>query len=116
MAITYILMFEPQAVPNTDLVLYTVPGPPTMPAQTIMKSARIRLANTTGSAATATMNIVKPTGSVGSGNIALPAVTVNPNDYLDVDVPDMLAGYTLHITSGTANALTVSQLDGFLKS
>jgi hypothetical protein len=113
MAITYLLFFEPQAVPNTDLSLYTVP---TSPPQTILKSFRVRLANTTAAAASATINMVKPSGSVVTGNSGFNAVSVAPNDYLDVDIPDMTAGYTLHITSGTNNALTVSQLDGFLKT
>ncbi len=113
MPITYQRFFTPQQIPAADTVIYTVP---TVPAQTVMKSLRVRLANTSAAAATVTLNAVPSGGASSAVNTCLPAVTVNAGDYLDVDVPDMAAGDALHASSGTANAITISQLDGFLKS
>jgi hypothetical protein len=113
MAITYQLFFEPQQVPAADTVIFVVPVTPT---QTVLKSMRVRLANTTAATASITLNAVPAGGSVGAANSCLPGVSVAASDYLDVDVPDMAAGDALHAAGGTANAITITQLDGFLKS
>lgn len=113
MSITYGRFFAPQQIPAADTTIYTVPSTPT---QTVMKSMRVRLTNTTGSAAAITLYAVPSGGAVGASNTCLPAVSIAANDYLDVDVPDMSASDSLHALGGTANAITITQLDGFLKA
>jgi hypothetical protein len=113
MAITYQRFITPQLLSSTDVVLFTVP---ITPVQTVMKSLRLRLANTSAAAATASLNVVPAGGAVAASNNCLPAVSIAPNDYIDVDVPDMAAGDALHAIAGTANVISVTQLDGFLKS
>ena len=113
MSITYQRFITPQLLSNSDVTLFTVP---ITPPQTVMKSLRVRLANTGATAATASLNVVPAGGAVGSSNNCLPAVSIVPNDYLDVDVPDMAAGDALHAIAGTTNVISVTQLDGYLKA
>lgn len=113
MAITYARFFAPQQIPAADTTIYTVPA---TPAQTVMKSFRVRLTNTTGAAAAVTLYAVPSGGSAAAANNVLPAVAIGANDYLDVDVPDMAAGDSLHALGSTANAISIAQLDGFLKN
>jgi hypothetical protein len=112
MAITYQRFFIPQLVPAADTLIYTVP---TSPTTTVLKSFRVRLANTTAAAVAMTLNAVPSGGSAVTANNVFPAVSVGANDYIDVDVPDMAAGDSLHAMGG-AVGVTISQLDGFLKS
>lgn len=113
MSITYQRFFAPQQIPATDTVIYTVPS---MPTQTVLKSMRVRLANTTASAASVTMYAAVGAATGAAANTFLPGVSIGANDYLDVDVPDMAAGDTLRALGGTANAITITQLDGYLKA
>lgn len=113
MTITYQQFFAPQQIPAADTTIFTVPA---TPQQTMLKSMRVRLTNTTNAAASITLYAVPVGGTPGAANNCLPGVSINANDYLDVDVPDMAAGGALHALGGTANAITITQLDGFLKS
>lgn len=113
MSITYQRFFAPQQIPAVDTSIFTVPA---TPQQTVLKSMRVRLANTTNAAAAVTLYAVPAGGSAGPANACLPGVSIGANDYLDVDVPDMAAGDSLHALGGTTNAITITQLDGFLKS
>ena len=113
MAITYQRFFAPQQLPAAAAAIYTVPASPT---QTVMKSLRVRLANSTTNAVAATLYAVPSAGAAGATNVCLPGVSVPANDYLDVDVPDMAAGDALWGFAGTAATITITQLDGFLKS
>lgn len=113
MAITYGRFFAPQQIPAVDTSIYTIPA---VPPQIVMKSLRVRLANTTNAPAAVTLYAVPAGGTAGAANACLPGVSIGANDYLDVDVPDMAASDALHALGGTAGAITISQLDGFLKS
>jgi hypothetical protein len=113
MAITYQRFFAPQQLGVSEAEIYAVPS---TPGQTVMKSLRVRLANSTTNAATATLYTVPAAGAADATNVCLPGVSVDGNDYLDVDVPDMAAGDALWGKAGTASAITITQLDGFLKS
>jgi hypothetical protein len=113
MSITYGRFFAPQQIPAADTPIFTVPS---NQAQTVMKSFRVRLANTTAAAANVTLYAAIGAAAGSAANTCLPAVSIAANDYLDVDVPDMAAGDTLRALGGTANAITISQLDGFLKA
>jgi hypothetical protein len=113
MSITYQRFFEPQKIPAADTPIFTVPSTPT---QTMLKSMRVRLANTTAAAASVTMYAAVGAAVGAAENTFLPGVSIGANDYLDVDVPDMAAGDTLRALGGTANAITITQLEGFLKA
>lgn len=113
MSITYQRFFAPQQIPAADTPIFTVPATPT---QTVLKSMRVRLANTTNAAAAVTMYAAVGAAVGTAVNTFLPGVSIAANDYLDIDVPDMAAGDTLRALGGTANAITITQLDGFLKA
>lgn len=113
MSITYGRFFAPQQIPAADTAIFTVPSTPT---QTVLKSFRVRLANTTAAAANVTLYAAVGAAAGSASNSCLPAVSIAANDYLDVDVPDMAAGDTLRALGGTANAITITQLDGYLKA
>lgn len=113
MSITYQRFFAPQQIPAADTVIFTVPS---TPSQTMLKSMRVRLANTTAAAAAVTMYAAIGAAAGAAANTFLPGVSIGANDYLDVDVPDMAAGDTLRALAGTANAITITQLDGYLKA
>lgn len=113
MPISYQRFFAPQQIPAADTTIFTVPA---VPPQTVLKSMRMRLANTTNAPAAITLYAVPAGAAAGAGNVCLPAILISAGDYLDVDVPDMAAGDALHALGGTANAITITQLDGFLKS
>ena len=86
---------------TTDAALYTVP------VSTDVKVTSIVICNTTGTAATLTLNV--RTGAVGAANRILSAFTVAPNDTVTLETPVMLtAADVISGLQGTASALTVT--------
>lgn len=113
MAVTYLRFFAPQLIPLAGATIYTVP---TTPTQTMLKAMRVRLSNTSAAPVSVTLNAVPSGQSVATSNICLPAVAIAPNDYLDVDFPDLSQGDSIFAIAGTNNVVTITQIDGFLNS
>jgi hypothetical protein len=111
MSIAYSKFFAPTVLGLAAATLATVPAQPTT---TLLRGGRIRLVNTTGTAATATLYAVPVGGAAGAGNIFVPAKTIAANDYLDVDVPIMAAGDFIQGLAGTASAITAHMIAGSL--
>jgi hypothetical protein len=110
MSITYTSFFVPTVLTTSAATLYAMPAAAGM----LLRGARIRLTNTTGTAATATLYAVPGAGTAGVANAFLFAKSVGANDFLDVDVPILPAGSTLQALAGTATAITAHMLGGSL--
>jgi len=114
MAITFLQLFAPNVVGSAAAeVLYTVPP---VPSSTILRNGRVRFSNTTAGAVTIKAWSVPPSGSASDSNMCLPVTSISANEYLDIDVPTMSAGYTLRAQAGAASSITATNLDGFLQS
>ena len=113
MTITYKKFFSPTVLTLAAATLMTVDA---APASTLLRGARIRLANTTGTAATVTLYAVPLAGAAGTGNAFVAGKTIAANDFLDVDVPIMAAGDFIAGLAGTASAITAHMVSGSLFS
>lgn len=114
MAITFSQLFAAKLVNNAAVdTLFTVPASPT---SSLARNVRVRFANVTGVAATIKAWAVPPAGAAADANVCLPTVSVTANSYIDVDIPVMVAGAFLQAQAGTASAITVTCLDGFIQS
>lgn len=110
MVISYPKLFEPAQLGTSAAVYYTVP------ASSVLRAGRIRITNTTGTAATVSINCIPASGVNGDSNSIVKAQSIAANDSKDFDLPIMKAGDTLEALSGTATALTIHALDGVLFS
>lgn len=113
MAITFKKLFQPGQLPNAEAALYTVP---TTPATNLLSNGRVRLTNTTAGAIAATLYAVPAAGSASDTNTFLPAVSIAPFDFLDVDLPQLGAGDALHGFASAATSISIAAMDGFLQS
>lgn len=110
MTISYSKFFAPAVLPiTTPATLLTIP---TAPTTTLLRGARIRMVNTTGTAATVTLYAVPSAGTAAAGNMFVSSKTVAANDFLDADVPIMAAGDFIQGVAGTASAITVHMISG----
>ena len=109
MTISYSSFFAPTVLGLAAATLATVPA---TPAATLLRGGRVRLTNTTGSAATATLYAVPSGGTAAAGNAFLSGKSIAANDFLDVDVPIMPAGAIIQGLAGTATAITAHMLSG----
>lgn len=109
MTISYSKFFQPTVLTTSAATLMTVPVAPTT---ILLRGARVRLANTTGVAATATLHAIPAGGTASAGNMFLSAKSIAGNDFLDVDVPIMAAGDFLQGLAGTATSITAQILAG----
>lgn len=113
MTITYAKFFQPTVLGIAAATLATVPA---QPASTLLRGARIRLANTTGVAVSATLYAVPLAGAAGAGNAFLSGKSIAANDYIDVDVPLMAAGDFIQALAGAAASITAHMISGSLFS
>lgn len=112
--ISFLQLFAPTQVNNASpTILYTVPS---SPSSSLLRNARVRFSNTTGSAATIKAWAVPSAGAATDSTVMLPTHSVAANDYIDIDVPVMSAGGSLQAQAGTGTAITATCLDGFLQS
>lgn len=112
MAVSIVKLFSPTQLGTAVATIYTAP---TNPASTV-KNGRVRLTNTSASAATATLYTVPSGGAAGAGNECLAAVSIPAGQNLDIDFPSLGPGDTLQGLSGTASAITISEMGGVVYS
>jgi hypothetical protein len=110
MAQSFSQLFPLQQVGTSAGTLFTVPA---NPSSTVLRNCVLRFANTTGSAATIKAWAVPAAGSAADANVYLPTKTINPNDYIDVAVPQVGAGAIIEAIAGTGSAITVAPMSGF---
>lgn len=113
MALTFSQLFAPQQLSGAAATIFTVPA---TPSSTLLRNGRVRLTNTDTVAHAVTMYAVANGGSASAANEILPAVSVSPNYYLDVDLPQMKAGDFLQAFADTANKITIAAMDGVYQS
>lgn len=113
MTISYSNFFAPTVLGTSAGTLLTVP---TSPSSSLLRGGRIRLTNTTATAATATLYAVPFSGTASASNAFLSSYSVPGNGYIDVDVPILPAGATVQALSGTASAITAHMVSGSLYS
>lgn len=109
MAVSYSNFFAPTVLTTAAATLFTVP---TLPATTLLRGGRIRLANTTAGPVTATLHAVPLAGSAAAGNAFLFGKTIAANDFLDVDVPILPSGSFVQGLAGAVTSITASMLSG----
>ena len=113
MALSIIQLFQPVQLGVASAVIYSAP---TSPTTSIVKNGRVRLTNTSGVAVPVTLYVApSATGSLPA-NSCMTAKSIGANDFLDVDIPTMMAGDTLRGLAGTAAVITVHELGGVLHS
>lgn len=113
MALTFSKLFQPVQLGTTASTIYTCPA---VPSSSVIKNGRVRLTNTTASAATATLYAVPSGGTASATNEFISALSVAANSYVDIDLPTMAAGDFLQGLSGTASAISVFEIGGVIYS
>ncbi len=113
MTISYSSFFAPTVLTTSAATLATVPASPT---GTLLRGGRVRLTNTSASAATVTLYAVPALGTAAAGNAFVSGKSIAANDFLDVDVPIMPAGATLQALASAATSITAHMISGGLYS
>jgi hypothetical protein len=114
MAITFLQLFAANQIDNAaPETLFTVGA---TPSTNLARNVRVRFANTTGGAVTIKAWAVPPAGAAGDTNVCLPVTSVPANDFIDVDIPVMIASGFLQAQAGAATSITATMLDGFIQS
>lgn len=113
MTISYAKFFQPLLLTVADQTVYTVPA---VPAGVTLRNARVRLTNFTTADTTAQLFAVPSAGASSTTNTFFYNVTVPHNDYVDVDVPVLAAGDSIHALAGTATSVNIQAMSGGLFS
>lgn len=114
MAITYKKQFQPVQLGTSIATIFTND---TTPTNVLLRGARIRLTNVTGSAVSAQLNVVPNAGAASATNqITSTNFSVAANGWQDIDLPVMAAGDFLQGLAGTASAISVHFINGGLFS
>lgn len=101
------------ATPTSTKLYWGTPGTGdttayTVPAATTTYLKEVWICNTTGSAATLTMNIVNSGGAVATGNQVLGAKSIPANDIVIIACyQHMNTGDVINLKQGTGSALNV---------
>jgi hypothetical protein len=115
MAQTFPQLFALQQVGNAATTLFTVPGLSGAPS-TVIRNGVIRFSNTTGAAVTIKAWAVPAAGANADANVFLPTKSINANDFIDVDVPQVGAGAFIQAIAGAATSITAAPMGGFYYS
>lgn len=107
MAVTLTKIFPPVQLPATVAVLFTFAF-----AGGTLKNLRVRLTNTSATAVPVTLYVDVPANPSAVANACLSAKSVPGNDYLDIDIPTMVASDTLRGFAGTASVITMHEIGG----
>jgi len=113
MAIDIKQLFQPQQLPSSVGVIFSMP---TTPTTAVMKNGRVRLTNTTAGAVPATLYTAPAATASGAANCCLSAYSIAGNSYFDFDLPTMSAGDTLRGLAGAAASLTIHEIGGVIYS
>lgn len=106
MALTISQLFQPQQLGIASAVIYA------QPAGSVLKNGRIRLTNTSASAATATLYAAPSATASAPANCFLSALSIAANSFADVDIPTLTGGDTLRGLAGTATVITCHEMGG----
>lgn len=111
-------LFQPSQLGQSSALIFTVPNinPQTnvQLGSAALFGCVVRLTNTTGSAATATLYAVPAQNSAGAINEFFPAISIAANSYIDVNVPVMWVNDALYGFAGTGSAISIAFMDGVM--
>lgn len=113
MAITFVKLFAPALLTNAVATYYTVPA---LPVTSLLRNGRLRFTNTDSAAHAVTAYAVPNAGAAGITNMFCPAISVPPNNYIDVDVPQMGYGDIIRAFADTGSLVNIQAIDGVLQS
>ena len=113
MALTFVKLFQPALLATSAAAIYTVPSAPTT---MLLRNGRVRLTNNATTAVAATLYAVPAAGAASNTNTFFPYRSIAPQDYIDVDVPQMAAGDAIHGLASAATSIAISAMDGVLQS
>lgn len=113
MALTISQLFAPVQLPASVGVLFSMP---TAPGSSVLKNGRVRLTNTGSAAVLVTLYVAPAATASAASNACLNSVAIGGNNYLDIDLPTMIAGDTLRGFAGTAGVITMHELGGIIYS
>lgn len=117
MAVQVIQLFPPtllDGTPGEPTVIFTLPQ---SPVSLVLKNARVRFTNTSSESDNITAYAVQQGDIVGPGNCFVNAIAIEPNTYLDIDLPVLTIGGSYQaFAKSTKNNITVFELDGVLFS
>lgn len=113
MAISFAKLFSPGQLPAANAQLFAIG---TTPSTNLLSNGRVRLSNVSAGAVAVTLYAVPSGGSPTAVNEFLPAVSIAPNDYMDIDLPQLGAGDSLYGFASAATAVSIFAMDGFIQS
>lgn len=113
MAISYAKLFQPTVLTTSLVTIYTVP---VQPASSLLRTARVRLTNTTALAKTARLHAVPVAGAALQDNAFFFDQTVPANNYVDVDVPLMAAGDVIQALASATPGVNIQAITGAIFS
>ena len=107
MTINYVDLFAPQQLTTSNVNLFVVPS------MALLRNGRLRVSNTTASAATIKLWAVPSGLTALDSNVCLPVTSIPANSFTDFDLPVMQAGATLIGVASANTSLTIHPMDGF---
>lgn len=113
MGVQVIQMFLPIVLGTTPTALYTMP---TSPPAVVLGRGRVRFTNVTSSPQVVTAYDIPAGGSPATQNTNMAMVSIGPNAYLDVDMPQLAVGGSYSALAGASNAIVAHSMDAVLFS
>lgn len=113
MATSILQLFAPAQLTNAAVTYFTMPA---SPASSILSGGKVRFSNTDTVARTVTAYHVPAAGAASAANCFLNAVSIAPNQYLDVAMPQMRAEDTFQAKADANTAVTMVPLGGVIFS
>lgn len=113
MALLIVKLFTPTQLTTSAVTYYTCPATPTT---SLLKNGRVRFANISASAMSVTAFAVPAAGSTAATNCFANGVSIAPNSWLDIDLPELGAGDFFQALASEASSVTVLALDGVVFS
>lgn len=109
MAISYAKFFPPTVLTLSVATIYIVP---VTPASSLLRSARVRLTNTTGAAVSGQLYAVPAAGSALPSNAFFFNQTIPASGFIDIDVPIMAAGDFIQATASVTPGVNIQAIAG----
>lgn len=113
MAVQITPLFAPTQLTAAAATIYTLPVSPSTLA---LARGRVRFTNTDTAARAVTAYAITVGGTASAANEFLPATSIAPNTYLDVDLPVLAPGGFIQAFADVTLKVTMFCIDGVLFS
>src|ERR1700722_17020004 len=113
MAVQPTNLFAPTLLTGSAATFYTVPS---TPAGGVLYQGRGRFTNTDSASHAVTMYAIPSGGTASATTECLPAYSIAPTGYLDLDMPMLTAGGFYQAFADTPSKVSVTPLSGVLLS